>query len=182
MFFQTVSMSVSVFTLTAVSYDRYQGKTIFFYFCWNFHFSAICRPLSALKYKKRRIFILLIIIWSLSILLSLPELFILEAVPFLSDETLFPCVDKVLLYNKIDYFLDKLCSPGPGVGSDRMYSKSGKYARLHLYCCEGRLQFLSRKSFYYSFAGCYAVLCSCSDNGPPLQEHHQNIEKHKYPG
>ena len=61
----------------------------------NDSISAICRPLSALKYKKRRIIILVLIIWTLSILISLPELFILEAIPFLSDENLFPCVEKV---------------------------------------------------------------------------------------
>ena len=54
--------------------------------------SAICQPLSALAFKKQRVTILLVLIWSTSFILSLPKTFILSAALVLNDRTLFPCV------------------------------------------------------------------------------------------
>lgn len=81
---QTVSMSVSVLTLTTVAWDRYY---------------AICKPLSVLSYKKERVIIKLIIIWSLSIIISLPETMMLSAVSFLNNRLHFPCAEEDIFWD-----------------------------------------------------------------------------------
>ena len=61
--------------------------------------SAICQPLSTLAFKKQRVVILLVLIWSTSVILSLPEAFILSALLFLNDRTLFPCVTEDIFWD-----------------------------------------------------------------------------------
>ena len=60
-------------------------------------FVAICQPLSSLVYKQQRVIILLVLIWSTSLFISLPEAFILIALPYLNDRTIFPCVVEDIL-------------------------------------------------------------------------------------
>ena len=64
-----------------------------------FLFIAICRPLSSLVYKKRRVIMVMIIIWSLSLFISIPELLILTSVGFLNDKDMFPCVTEEIYWD-----------------------------------------------------------------------------------
>ena len=52
-------------------------------------FLAICKPLSTLTYSKSRVILLLLIIWSISTLISLPEAVSLSAISILDSH---PCV------------------------------------------------------------------------------------------
>ena len=61
--------------------------------------SAICSPFSTLSHKKRRIITILVLIWSTSIILSLPEAFMVSSVPFLNQQELFPCVEEDILWD-----------------------------------------------------------------------------------
>ena len=60
---------------------------------------AICKPLSVLSYKKERVIIKLIIIWSLSIIISLPETMMLSAVSFLNNRLHFPCAEEDIFWD-----------------------------------------------------------------------------------
>ena len=57
--------------------------------CFNQTSSAICKPLSALTYDKSRVIFLLIIIWSISTIISLPEAVVLSAFSIIQSQ---PCV------------------------------------------------------------------------------------------
>ena len=61
--------------------------------------SAICSPFSTLFHKKRRIITILVLIWSTSIILSLPEAFMVSSAPFLNQRDLFPCVKEDILWD-----------------------------------------------------------------------------------
>ena len=56
---------------------------------------AIVQPFSTLDDKKIIILLQLAIIWIVSLLISLPESFVLKAVSFLNQRNLFPCVEEV---------------------------------------------------------------------------------------
>ena len=60
---------------------------------------AICRPLSTLVYKRRRVITVLVTIWILSLMISVPEIVILSAVSFLNDRKLFPCVTEEIFWD-----------------------------------------------------------------------------------
>ena len=73
----------------------------------KFVFSAIVRPFSTLNEKKTMILSELLLIWTLSILISLPESLTLSAISFLNQRHIFPCVDQVSLFltPKTNFFL-----------------------------------------------------------------------------
>ena len=95
---QTCSVSVSVFMLTAIAFDRYKGEfkvnLLINDFC-----SAICAPFSTLSSSKSRFLPIVLIIWGCSLLLSLPEAFTVTAVPFLNQKEYFPCVTEPILWD-----------------------------------------------------------------------------------
>ena len=50
-------------------------------------------------YKKRRVIVVMIIIWSMSLFISFPELLILTSVGFLNDKEVFPCVTEEIYWD-----------------------------------------------------------------------------------
>lgn len=71
LYFQDVSVSVSVYTLTFISVDRW----------W-----AICRPLKS-KSSIRRTRYIIVLVWVFSLILLSPDLVFLEAVPYLQIDS-----------------------------------------------------------------------------------------------
>ena len=76
---------------------------------------AIVQPFSTLDDKKVIILLQLAIIWIVSLLISLPESFVLTAVSFLNQRNLFPCVEEVNTFYSlvldiyINTYIQKIC-------------------------------------------------------------------------
>lgn len=68
----------------------------------SFIVSAIVKPFSTLGKKKLFILLELAVVWILSVLISLPEALVLNAISFLNQKNLFPCVTEVIFALEIN--------------------------------------------------------------------------------
>ena len=85
-FFQNLSVSVSVLTLTFIACDRY---------------NAICRPLQ-FSTRKTKAAVVIGAIWTISSMIGIPDAASLEAQPtaFTKDE--YPCMQEDILWDLTD--------------------------------------------------------------------------------